>query len=221
MQLAPGTASGTPANPSGTWDYGFTLPAGGSWHLWFRMYGIDANANAWFESTGGGSFAMVEPSQNGQWEWVPAGSRSLSAGLHTLTLGGAEARARIDRVLITDDPAFQPTEQPGSDVMPPVAVSGLTAAEDDAEVALGWTNPSDNDLARIIVRFRADGVTPVSPIDGQGLIDRTATAGAADGVTHSGLTNGVTFSYAVFALDGHRHLGAGAGRTGSASRRRR
>ncbi len=201
MQLQQGTAAGSPGNPSGTWDYGVSIPSSGTWYVWFRMYGVNNNANAWFETVDGAALASVEPVLNGVWEWVAARSWSLSGGHHTLTLGGAEARARIDRVLITDDPAFVPTEQPGSDVIPPNAPTAMTVTEADAEVVLGWTNPSNTDLDRIVLRFRTDGITPTSPIDGQGVIDRPAVSGAADGTTHSGLTNGVTISYAMFAID--------------------
>ncbi len=196
-----GTAAGTPANPSGSWDYGFSIPSSATWYVWFRMYGLNNNANAWFETVDGASFAPVEPAANSAWEWVAARSWTLLGGHHTLTLGGAEALARIDRVLITDDPAFVPTEQPGTDVTPPNAPTAVTVNETDSEVVLGWTNPSDGDLDRIVLRFRTDGVTPTSPIDGQGVIDRPAVGGADDGTTHSGLTNGVTISYAMFAID--------------------
>lgn len=200
MQLAQGTATGTPSSPSGSWDYGFSTNSAATWYVWVRSYGVNGNANAWFESVDGGSLAAVEPTQNGVWEWVAARSYTLSAGQHTLTLGGAEARARVDRLLITDDPAFVPSEQPGSDISPPSSASNLTAAEDDGSVTLGWTNPSNGDLDRVVVRFRDDGVIPVSIYDGQPLVDRLANAGA-DGETHSGLTNGTTISYAIFALD--------------------
>ena len=39
-------------------------------------------------------------------------------------------------------------------------------------------------------------------MDGQGVIDRPASPGGPEGLTHGGLTNGVTLSYAVFAIDG-------------------
>ncbi len=201
LQLEQGTATGTPANPSGSWDYGFSIPSSATWYVWFRMYGLNDNANAWFETVDGASFAPVEPAANSAWEWVAARSWTLLGGHHTLTLGGAEALARIDRVLITDDPAFVPTEQPGTDVTPPNAPTAVTVNETDSEVVLGWTNPSNTDLDRIVLRFRTDGITPTSPIDGQGVIDRPAVSGAADGTTHSGLTNGVTISYAMFAID--------------------
>ena len=200
MQLAQGTANGTAGNPSGSWDYGFSTTSAATWHVWVRSYGVNGNANEWFESVDGAAMASVSPTQNGVWEWAAARSYTLSAGQHTLTLGGAEARARVDRILITDDPSFVPSEQPGSDNSAPASASNLTAAEDDGSVTLGWTNPSDGDLDRIVVRFRDDGVMPVSIYDGQPLVDRAASPGA-DGETHSGLTNGTTMSYAVFALD--------------------
>ena len=200
-QLAQGTADGTPANPSGSWDYGFTTTSAATWQVWVRMYGVNANANEWFEGVDGGSLGSVQPVQNGVWEWVAARSYTLSAGQHTLTLGGAEARARIDRVLITDDPGFVPSEAPGGDNAAPASASSVAAAPDDGEVNLTWTNPSDPDLDRVVVRFRDDGVVPVSVWDGVGLVDRAAVAGS-DGVLHTGLTNGTTLTYAIFIVDG-------------------
>lgn len=201
MQIEQGTPVGSAGNPAGSWDFGFSVPSSATWHVWLRMYGVNGNANEWFESVNGGSLASVQPAANGSWQWVAARSWSLLGGTHTLTLAGAEARARIDRVLITDDPNFIPTEQPGSDVVPPTAPSGVVATPADTQVSLAWTNSSSPDLDRIVVRYRTDGITPVSPVDGQGLIDRAATSGSSDGVTHSGLTNGVTISYALFAID--------------------
>ena len=46
------------------------------------------------------------------WEWIAGRSYSLNVGLHALTVGGRESETRLDRVLITDDPGFVPTEQP-------------------------------------------------------------------------------------------------------------
>lgn len=202
INLAAGTASGNPNNPSGTWDYGFHVPSSGTWQIWFRMYGVSSNRNAWLEEVDGGGLALIVPSQNGAWEWVAGRSYTLSAGLHTLTLGGAEAEARIDRILITDDPAFLPSEQPGGDVTPPGGVTALSANAGDGFNNLSWTHPADGDLARVVVRYRTDGLFPVSPADGLPLLDRVALPGASDSFDHLGLTNGTTYHYSVFAIDG-------------------
>jgi chitodextrinase len=53
-----------------------------------------------------------------------------------------------------------------------------------------------------VVRYRTDGRAPTHPLDGWPLLDRAATPGGSEMVTHSGLTNGTAYHYAVFALDG-------------------
>ena len=65
--------------------------------------------------------------------------------------------------LITDDPAFTPTEAPGGDNTPPAPASRLTAAPSDAAVTLDWTNPSDAGNLRVVVRYTTDGSFPAHP----------------------------------------------------------
>jgi chitodextrinase len=54
---------------------------------------------------------------------------------------------------------------------------------------------------RTIIRYRTDGKFPVSPVDGFAVTTKTGTPGAADSFVHTGLTNGTTYSYGVFAQD--------------------
>ena len=51
--LAAGTPTGSPADPSGTWEYGFHLPAAGEWWLWFRVRCDAADADGWLEGVDG------------------------------------------------------------------------------------------------------------------------------------------------------------------------
>jgi hypothetical protein len=201
VNLANGTATGDPGNPSGSWDYGFHLETNDTWYFWFRMYGFSNGENGWLEAVDGAALDYVTTAPNGTWEWNEGRSYTLDAGLHTLTLGGNEENARIDRVLITNDPGFVPSEAPGSDVTPPSSATGLTATPADGAVQLDWTNPGDGDLARIVVRYRTDGRAPQNPLDGYPLADRAAMPGAVESLNHTGLTNGATYHYAVFALD--------------------
>jgi hypothetical protein len=201
VSLAPGTPTGRPNNPSGTWDYGFHVPSTDTWYVWFRIDGRAASEDGWLAEIDGAGMDYVDSTNSGDWEWSSAGSYSLDVGLHTLTLGGYEATAGLDRILITDDPDFLPTEQAGSDVTSPSAVSALGAVGSDGAVTLTWTNPSDGDLSRVIVRYRTDGRPPINHLDGWPLLDRAASPGAGESLTHTGLTNGVTYFYSVFALD--------------------
>jgi len=210
LELAAGSPGGTPNNPSGTSEFGFYVPSAGSWQVWVRVYGPSASSDSWFEGVDGGSLQAVVATTTGTWQWIAGRSYTLGVGLHTFTLGGREALARVDRVLITDDATFQPSEQPGADVTAPAAVSGFTATPGDGLDALSWTNPSSADLARVIVRYRTDGSYPLSPVDGLPLYDAAATPGATVNQTHNGLTNGTTYHYAVFALDASGNASAPA-----------
>jgi len=165
------------------------------------MYAPNSSSAAWYEEIDGDGFALIAPATAGAWEWVAGRSYGLNAGLHVLTLGGGDAQARIDRVLITDDAGFLPTEAPGGDITPPSTVSALSALGDDGSVALSWTNPSDSGAMRVVVRYSTGSSHPAYPDDGSPLIDRSATPGVADSVLHTGLTNGTTYRYSVFVFD--------------------
>ncbi|HXV77580.1 MAG TPA: fibronectin type III domain-containing protein [Candidatus Polarisedimenticolaceae bacterium] len=201
VRLAPGTASGTAGSPAGTWDYGFNLTSPATYYFWYRLYAPSSGSSRWFESVDGGSFAAIAPPTTASWEWVEGRSFGLAAGQHRVTLGGGDAQARVDRILITNDAGFRPTEGPGGDVSPPAPVNALNAAPDDTTVALSWTNPTDSGPLRVVVRFTTGPSHPANPQDGQPLIDRAAPAGASDGVLHTGLANGTTYRYSVFVVD--------------------
>ncbi len=198
------TPSGTPAGsslaPSGAANLGFYVPADGTWYLWVRLYGASTSSDAWFESIDGAARQQIAPSETGVWKWTAGRSYTLTQGLHSLELGGRDARARADRVAITNDPAFVPTEQPGDDVVAPDAPANLAASVSEDSVTLGWTNPS-SDVATIVVRVRTDGTYPTSPADGLPAGSKQATPSADDSFTHPGLVGGVTYWYSLFAVD--------------------
>ena len=197
-----GTSSGTPNSPAGTATYGVNIPSGETWYLWVRMYGTNGSTNSWFESVDGAPRQSIETTQTGSWEWVAGRSYSLTAGLHSVELGGHEAQARADRILITDDPDFVPTEQPSDDNTPPDPVTAFTATPTDGQNDLSWMNPADVDFDKTIVRYRTDGSYPTSPSDGFPVAERPAAPASADTFSHQGLTNGTTYYYGAFAIDG-------------------
>jgi len=209
LMLAPGTSTGYHNSPAGTHDLGFHLADAGSYHFWYRMYAADRDHDGWLEEVDGAGFDYIYPDQEGIWLWVEGRSFSLEAGQHTLTLGGHEAEARIDRILITNDAGFAPSEEPGSDSTPPGAVTELEGEASDGVNDLSWVNPSGGDLADVVVRYRTDGVFPTSPVDGQLLFEGPAQSGATGSFQHSGLANGSTYSYAVFVTDTAENCSAG------------
>lgn len=196
-----GTPVGSATAPSGTATFGVNVPSAGTWYLWVRMYGPDANSDSWFESVNGASRQAIVASQPGVWQWVQGRSYSLSAGLANVELGGREAQARADRVLLTNDGTFVPTEQPVGDQTPTAPLSSFTGTPANLQVTLNWTNPTTTDFQRTVIRYRTDGRYPTSPVDGGAVADRAAAPGSTDSFVHGGLTNGTTYYYAAFALD--------------------
>ncbi len=210
IETPAGTGTGSATAPAGTATFGVSIPSAGTWYLWVRLYGPDANTDTWYESVNGASRAQIVPSVTGQWQWVAGRSNTLAAGLTTVELGGRNAQARADRVLLTDDPAFVPSEQPVGDQTPPAGDTGFTAVGSTAQVTLNWTNASSLDFSQTIIRFRTDGKFPVSPVDGFAVVTKTGAAGSADSFVHTGLTNGTTYSYSAFAQDAAGNVAAAA-----------
>jgi len=205
-----GTAPGTASSPAGTAVLGVNIPSAGSWTLWVRMYALSSTQGAWFESIDAAARQPIEPAAAGAWQWVAGRTYTLTAGLHSLELGGDEPQARVDRVIVTDDPAFVPTEQPVGDQTAPAADTALTGTPGDTQATLTWVNSSSGDYAQTVIRFRTDGAYPVSPVDGFGALARTGSPGLSDNFTHTGLTDGTTYSYSVFAIDAYGNVSVSA-----------
>ena len=196
-----GTATGSATAPAGTATLGVNVPTSGSWRLWVRVYGPGANADAWYESINGATRQQIVPAVTGQWQWVSGRTYTLTAGLASLELGGRDAQARADRVLLTDDLTFVPTEQAVGDQTPPNADTSFTAAGATGQVTLNWTNSSSADFSQTIIRYRTDGKFPVSPVDGFAVVTKAGAPGSVDCYVQTGLTNGTTYSYSAFAVD--------------------
>ncbi len=210
-----GTAAGTSGSPAGTAVYGFNVPAAGTWYLWVRMYAPAAvTSDSWFESVDAASRQAVVAPTTGSWVWVEGRSYVLTAGLHSLELGGRDAQTRADRVLLTNDAAFAPSEQPVDDQTPTGAVSGFSATGATGQITLNWTNPTGSDFQKTVVRYRTDGRFPTSPVDGFLATEEAASPGSADSFVHAGLSNGTTYHYAAFALDDSGNVAVPATTTG-------
>jgi hypothetical protein len=196
-----GTPTGSPSGPSGTATYGINVPVADNWYLWVRVYGADAGSSGWLQSLDGEPRQAFFAPEYGKWTWVEGVPHALQAGLHTLELGGYDDAAMADRVLLTNDAAFVPTEQPVDDQTIPAAPSPFTATAGSAQVTLGWTNPMDADFQDTIIRYRTDGKYPTSPADGFRASIRSNAPGTTESVVHPGLVNGTTYSYSAFARD--------------------
>jgi hypothetical protein len=197
-------------SPAGTATFGVNIPTSGTWYLWVRMYGPDANSDTWYESVNGASRQTVVAAPHGVWTWKAGRSYTLSTGLASIELGGRDATGRVDRVLITNDPTFVPSEQPVGDQTPPGAVTAFAGAGGTNQITLSWTNPSSSDFTQTIVRVRTDGKFPTSPLDGTAVTVEANTPGSSDTFTHTGLSSGVTYYYSAFSIDSSGNVGARA-----------
>jgi hypothetical protein len=205
-----GTPTGGATSPAGTTTFGVNIPTAGTWYLWVRMYGPDATSDTVFESVNGAARANLIASSTGQWVWVEGRSYTLATGIASIEISGREAQARVDRVLITNDIGFVPTEQPVGDQTPPAADSNFNAVGATAQVTLSWTNPSSSDYAQTIIRYRTDGKHPSSPVDGTAVVVEPGTPGATETFVHTGLINGTTYYYSAFSQDSAGNLGPAA-----------
>ena len=90
-----------------------------------------------------------------------------------------------------------PTESPAT---PPAPPSVFNAAGRNQSVDLYWTNPTDNDLAGVLIRYSTVNY-PSGPVDGTELNKFAGTPGQAMTYNHVNLSNGVTYYYSAFAYD--------------------
>jgi chitodextrinase len=93
------------------------------------------------------------------------------------------------------------TPATGADTTPPGPVTGITAAPENGQVLLAWTDPSDADLGHIEISTDPVGIAPTLFVD-PGI--KTATV--------NGLTNGTVYTISLVAVDtsGNRSTAATA-----------
>ena len=138
---------------------------------------------------------------------LPKGSKRIVAQAKATSKlrTGVKIRVQPYTPPVVTPPVVTPPSAP--DTTPPAAVTELTVTGVTASsVALMWRNPSDSDLALIIVR-RATGTTPpASPTDGDAVALDPETANS---VNDAGLTPATDYAYAVFTRDatGNTSLG--------------
>lgn len=114
---------------SGTGTWTFSVPSAGTYVVWCRVKSPDATQDSFFVKMDSGAedvYDTAEGTWSPNWQWTRLNGRggtgvpltlnprsfSLTAGSHSLTFRGREKLARVDRVLVTNDLAFVPTEVP-------------------------------------------------------------------------------------------------------------
>ncbi|MEM4217584.1 MAG: hypothetical protein QXZ09_06145 [Candidatus Methanomethylicaceae archaeon] len=87
------------------------------------------------------------------------------------------------------------------DTTAPNLITNFTATAGNQQCSLAWTNPSNNDLAEVLVK-RKVGSYPANHNDGDTIYNNSApTPGGNVNYTDSNLTNDTTYYYAAFSRD--------------------
>jgi hypothetical protein len=95
---------------------------------------------------------------------------------------------------------FKSYPPPAVDTTAPSTVTGLTLQRFPSSVTLSWTTPSTADFMGTKIRYKTTGF-PTGPTDGVEIADLPNAPTMPDTFTHTGLVQGTTYYYAVFAHD--------------------
>jgi hypothetical protein len=116
-----------PAGTTGSASWTFTAPTAGSYVVWCRVYAPDGAHDSFFVAMDGGAEDVYDEAEgiwSPQYQWTRVNGRNgtpnplalnprtfaLAAGTHTLKFRAREAGATVDRLIVTSDTTFVPTE---------------------------------------------------------------------------------------------------------------
>ncbi|MDL1984267.1 MAG: fibronectin type III domain-containing protein [Deltaproteobacteria bacterium] len=127
--------SGDTTAPDGVAEYTIDIPTTGDYVIWGRVIAPDGGCNSFFTSIDGGEHVAWHIPIGSVWIWVSVNGNeqyplilNLAAGIHTLRISGREDGTKLDRLLITNDMAFVPSEE-NPDNVPPADVRNLRIEE--------------------------------------------------------------------------------------------
>jgi hypothetical protein len=118
-------SSATPSQ--GTVTYHIDVPVHGDYVVWCRVKAVDSSHDSFFVRMDGGTEDVFDAAQNTwgpNWQWSRVNGRGpsgvplsinprvfpLSPGTHTLRIRERDANTGVDRVIITSDMDYVPTE---------------------------------------------------------------------------------------------------------------
>jgi len=93
-----------------------------------------------------------------------------------------------------------------ADTTPPGDITDLQAAPGPAKVTFTWTNPTDDDFAGVMIRFRTDGTYPQDVNDGNAVPNGnngkiTGSPGESGSYLHDNLDPTKRYYYSFFTYD--------------------
>lgn len=81
------------------------------------------------------------------------------------------------------------------DLDPPGKISGFTATPGDQKIDLTWSNPTDDDFEKVMIRFMTTRY-PLNKEEGTKIYE-----GTGESKSHTGLTNGQRYYYSAWTVD--------------------
>ena len=116
---------------AGAAEYTIDIPIAGDYVIWGRVIAPDGGSDSFFTSIDGGEHVAWHVQTGSVWAWDLVNGNgqdplisNLAAGTHTLKISGREDGTKLDRILITNDMEFVPSEE-DPDNVPPADVTGL------------------------------------------------------------------------------------------------
>ena len=127
VQAFGGQYISTSAADSGIASLPVTVPEAGSYYVWCRVLAPDSEHDSFYARATANNEDVYDDGEgtwSPNWQWTVLNGRAgtdvpltldprimtLAAGSNTLVLRGREIGSKIDRILVTDDPNFVPTE---------------------------------------------------------------------------------------------------------------
>ncbi len=117
----------TSSSDAGSARWNFNVPASGNYYVWCRVLATSATKDSFFANAAGNGtdvYDLAEGTWSPDWQWSILNGRAgtgipltldprivtLQAGSNWIELDGREVGSLVDRIIVTNDPDFVPTE---------------------------------------------------------------------------------------------------------------
>jgi hypothetical protein len=106
-----------PNKESGYAEYNFKVSTSGNYVIWGRIQAANTKDNSFFVSIDGKDYSLWDTKSSKSWVWDAVSNRDgadpvsfyLEGGEHTLKIKQREDGTKLDKMIITIDPAYIPT----------------------------------------------------------------------------------------------------------------